>query len=77
MQTLRGEDWSAGGGARFFETRLGSLRKGRRQMCIEKSHPKISLRRQCQMLSLARSNLYYSPKGESAENLRFMGIIDK
>ena len=29
------------------------------------------------MLSLARSNLYYTPKGESAENLRFMGTIDK
>ncbi len=29
------------------------------------------------MLSLARSNLYYTPKGERAENLRFMEIIDK
>jgi putative transposase len=29
------------------------------------------------MLSLARSNLYYTPKGEGAENLRFMAIIDK
>jgi putative transposase len=29
------------------------------------------------MLSLARSNLYYAPKGESAENLRFMELIDK
>ena len=35
------------------------------------------MRRQCQMLSLARSNLYYAPKGESAENLRFMELIDK
>ena len=46
-------------------------------MCIERSHPKISVRRQCQMLSLARSNLYYTLKGESAENLQFMEIIDK
>ena len=46
-------------------------------MCIERNHPKISVRRQCQMLSLARSNLYYAPKGESAENLRFMELIDK
>jgi hypothetical protein len=29
------------------------------------------------MLPLARSNLYYAPKGESAENLRFMELIDK
>jgi putative transposase len=46
-------------------------------MSIEKGHPKISMRRQCQMLSLARSSLYYQPKGESAENLQFMEIIDK
>ena len=46
-------------------------------MCIERNHPKVSVRRQCQMLSLARSNLYYAPKGESAENLQFMELIDK
>ena len=46
-------------------------------MCIERNHPKVSVRRQCQMLPLARSNLYYAPKGESAENLRFMELIDK
>ncbi len=37
----------------------------------------LSVRRQCGLLSLVRSNLYYQPKGESAENLRFMAIIDK
>ena len=37
----------------------------------------LSVRRQCGLLLLARSNLYYQPKGESAENLRFMEIIDK
>jgi putative transposase len=37
----------------------------------------LSVRRQCKLLSLVRSNLYYSPKGESAENLKFMEIIDK
>jgi putative transposase len=46
-------------------------------MCIERNHPKVILGRQCQMLSLARSNLYYAPKGESAETLRFMELIDK
>jgi len=37
----------------------------------------LSVRRQCKLLSLVRSGLYYSPKGESAENLKFMVIIDK
>ena len=53
------------------------MSKDRRQMCIERNHSRISLRRQCQMLSLSRSNLYYQPKGESAKNLRFMELIDK
>ena len=43
---------------------------------VNKDH-KPSVRRQCVLLTLVRSNLYYGPKGESAENLRFMDIIDK
>jgi putative transposase len=43
---------------------------------VSKDH-KLSVRRQCALLTLTRSNLYYQPKGESAENLRFMEIIDK
>jgi putative transposase len=46
-------------------------------MCIEKQHPRLSVRRQCKLLSLTRSGLYYHPVGESAENLEFMKIIDK
>lgn len=37
----------------------------------------LSVRRQCKLLSLVRSGFYYSPKGESAENLKFMEIVDK
>ena len=43
---------------------------------VSKDH-KLSVCRQCALLTLTRSSLYYEPKGESAENLRFMGIIDK
>ena len=43
---------------------------------VSRDH-KLSVRRQCSLRSLTRSNLYYEPKGESAENLRFMEIIDK
>lgn len=46
-------------------------------MCIEKENPRLSMRRQCKLLSLTRSGLYYHPVGESAENLKFMKIIDK
>ena len=37
----------------------------------------LSVRRQCRLLSLARSSLYCRPRDESAENLKFMKIIDK
>ena len=43
---------------------------------VNKDH-KLSVRRQCVLLTLVRSNLYYDPKGESAENLRFMEITNK
>ncbi len=43
---------------------------------VSKDH-QLGVRRQCALLTLTRSNLYYEPKGESTENLRFMGIIDK
>ncbi|NHQ75999.1 IS3 family transposase [Roseovarius gahaiensis] len=47
-----------------------------RQKMVSKDH-ELSQRRQCTLLQLSRSTLYYQPKGESAENLRFMEIIDK
>ena len=37
----------------------------------------LSLRKQCELLQLSRSRLYYQPVGESAENLRFVVIIDQ
>ena len=46
-------------------------------MCIQKNHPRLSLRRQCRLLSLSRSTLYYTPVGESAENLVLMKLIDR
>jgi putative transposase len=46
-------------------------------MCIERNHPRLSLRRQCRLLSLSRSALYYTPVGETAENLALMALIDR
>jgi putative transposase len=46
-------------------------------MCIEKGHPRLSLRRQCRLLSLSRSVLYYTPVGETAGNLALMALIDR
>jgi putative transposase len=46
-------------------------------MSIEKDHPRLSVRRQCRLLLLSRSTLYYAPIGESAENLALMRLIDQ
>jgi putative transposase len=37
----------------------------------------LSVRRQCELLGLNRSSLYYEPAGETAENLRLMRLIDE
>lgn len=44
---------------------------------MEPAHPQFSLRRQCQLLGLNRSTLYYQPAGESAFNLYLMRLIDE
>jgi putative transposase len=44
---------------------------------IESTHPELSIRRQCELLNLNRSTLYYQPAGESAENLQLMRLIDE
>jgi len=35
------------------------------------------VRRQCELLGLSRSSLYYEPVAETAENLRLMRLIDQ
>ena len=44
---------------------------------IVRDHPALSDSRQCRLLSLGRSSLYYTPKGESAETLALMRRIDE
>ena len=44
---------------------------------VTRPHPGLSLSRQCRLLSIGRSSLYYTPKGESAESLALMQRIDE
>jgi len=46
------------------------------KLFIEKGHS-LSIRKQCEILNINRSGLYYEPKGESQENLDIMEIMDK
>jgi len=44
---------------------------------VERGHPEISVRRQCELLGVNRSGLYYEPLGESEENLLLMRLLDE
>jgi putative transposase len=53
----------------------GSIEQKRRW--IEPEDADLSLVRQCELLDLARSSYYYQSKGESAENLHLMRLLDE
>ena len=44
---------------------------------IEFDHAKISVRRQCALLGISRSGLYYEPEGPSEEDLLLMRLLDE
>lgn len=44
---------------------------------IDRDHDSLSIRRQCQLLNIHRSQLYYEPASESDENLLLMRLIDE
>ena len=46
-------------------------------MLIETDQADLSVRRQCQLLGLSRSSLYYEARAESEENLLLMRLLDE
>ena len=44
---------------------------------IEREHQSLSVSRQCRLLGVSRSTLYYRPLGESAATLELMRRIDE
>lgn len=49
-----------------------------RRALVERSHPALPVARQCALLGVARSSMYYTPNtGESPENLACMALIDR
>jgi putative transposase len=47
-----------------------------KRQLIDPGHPQVSIRRQCALLGLAHTSLYYRPVGESAENEHLMRLLD-
>ena len=48
----------------------------RRASVIDPDHRRLSIVRQCELVSIARSSHYYVGKGESPLNLKLMSVID-
>lgn len=53
------------------------MSRAERKKMITRQHPDVSLSRQCKLVSLSRSSVYYRPKGEGAANLALMRRIDQ
>jgi len=49
----------------------------RRRAVVDREHPSLSVVRQCKLLYISRSGLYYQPKGISEEDLTLMKLIDR
>jgi putative transposase len=60
----------------WMKKKLPPLAEHRRPL-IEACHPGPSVCRQCALLGLNRSSLYFEPAGETPENLRLMRLIDE
>jgi putative transposase len=48
----------------------------RRRQMIEPEHPRLSIARQCELVSISRSGFYHRPAGEAPLNLKLMRLID-
>lgn len=48
-----------------------------RRAGIDRRHPSLSVARQCRLLDISRSGLYYPPKPMSEEDLALMKLIDR
>jgi putative transposase len=48
----------------------------RRRQMIEPEHPRLSIVRQCELVSISRSGFYHRPAGETALNLELMRLVD-
>ena len=49
----------------------------RRRAVVDRQHPSLSVVRQCGLLDISRSGLYYQPAGISEEDLTLMKLIDR
>ena len=44
---------------------------------LKQNNKQLSIRKQCALLQISRSQAYYQPAGESEENLLLMQLLDE
>ena len=66
-----------GHGPPSFVTRAKVMSPFERREMIHKENTKLSLTRQCKLLKISRSSIYYAPVGVNAETLKLMHEIDR
>lgn len=66
-----------GGAGCFGRTLRTTGTAAARKALVDAEHPELSLVRQCQLLSIRRSSLYYRPVGPSAEALTQLRLMDE
>ena len=50
---------------------------GHRREMVDREHPSLPIVRQCALLGVSRSSIYYRPKGASEEDLSLMQAMDR
>ena len=53
------------------------MSRSQRRAMIDREEPKLSLVRQCALLGISRSSLYYLPTEAGAEDMELMALIDQ
>ena len=52
------------------------MSRERRREMVDREHPALPMGRQCALLGISRSSMYYRPRGTSPEDLAVMKAID-
>ena len=53
------------------------MNPARRREMVDREHPSLPIVRQCALVGVSRSSLYYCPQGASEEDLSLMGEMDR
>ena len=53
------------------------MSRERRREMVDRRHPALSTVRQCALLSISRSSVYYRPRGHSQRDMAVMKLIDQ